>query len=182
MTSLRRFLVLATCMSALATNAFAQSAASAPSVVLLKIGQPEMFYPPIAESALVSGRVDVRVEVRPDGSVAAVTVFPQADLAWKMLHVMALDAASRASFECRGCTQPSTPHTMAFVFSFGFDTAGNPLPATWKQIGETSSEVRVFGRTPVIDVGPPSKPFHIRAARCLWLWRCSKEAYLDPSR
>ena len=181
MKSLRHCLVLATCVTALATNTSAQEAASAPSVVLLQIPAQDLYYPAIAESARVSGKVDVRVEVRPDGSVAAVTVFPQAGFPWKLLHGIAVDAASRASFECRGCTQPSTPHTIAFVFSFdGFDSAGNPRPAVWKQIGDTSSEVTVFGHVRIINVGPPSKPFHTRAVRCLWLWHCSKQAYVIP--
>ena len=181
MKCLSRRLVLAACVTALAANASAQEAASAPSVVLLQIPAHDMHYPPIAESARVTGRVDVRVGVRPNGTVAEVTVFPQADAPWNLLHGMAVDAASRASFECRGCTQPSTPHTIAFVFSLDrFDSAGNLLPPVWKQIGDSSSEVTVFGRVPVINIGPPGKPFHVRAARCLWLWHCSRQAYIIP--
>jgi hypothetical protein len=176
-----QWLLLAACVTAVAEITCAQEAATTPSVVLLQIPAHEVFYSPIAESARVSGKVNVRVGVRPDGRVAEVTVFPQADVTWKLLHGTAVDAAARASFECRRCTQPSTAHTIAFVFSFdGFDSAGNPLPAAWKQTGDASSEVTVFGRTPIIGGGPPSRPFHVRAARCLWLWHCSKQAYVTP--
>jgi TonB family protein len=176
-----RRLALATCFIAVATNVSARQAPSAPSVVLLQI--PEgVLYPPIAASARVTGTIDVRVGVRPDGTVADVTIFPQANLAWKLLQGSAVDAASRARFECRGCTQPSTPHTMTFVFSLDkHDDEGNPAPAEWKQVGQASSEIILFGHVTIHRWGPEtSKPFHVRAARCLWLWRCSKQAYVIP--
>jgi hypothetical protein len=135
-----------------------------------------LYYPSIAASAMVSGKVDVRVGVRPDGKVAEITVFPQVDGPLKALFYWAVvDAALHATFECRGCTQPSTPHTLSFVFSLdGVDSAGNLLPPSWKQTGDASSEVTVFGRLPVCDHCPSGEPFHKRAARCLWLWHCSQ--------
>ena len=166
-----RWLLLVACSAAVAMSTFAQEAATVPSVVLLKI---PVVYPPIAESAIVSGKVSVRVGVRPDGSVAEATTFPQTSGPPLLLRA-AVDAAARASFECRGCTQPWTTHTITIVFLLGgSDSASNPLPPAWKQTGDASSEVTVFGRLPIISVGPPSRAFHVRAARCLWLWHCSK--------
>jgi outer membrane biosynthesis protein TonB len=81
MKSLRQRLVLAVCMTAVAMDASAQDAATAPSVVLLQFRAPEASYPPLAQSARVTGTVNARVGVRPDGSVAEVTFFPQSDLA-----------------------------------------------------------------------------------------------------
>jgi predicted RNase H-like HicB family nuclease len=118
---------------------------------------------------------------RLDASRGRSTVTPRSK-SRRNLHQTAIDAAARASFECRGCTQPSTTHTIAFVFSLaGLDSAGNPLPPAWKQTGDASSEVTVFGRVPIVSGGGPSKPFHVRAARCLWLWHCSKQAYVRPT-
>jgi len=170
----RRRLVLATCVIALAAIAYAQEPSGSPAVVLTGV-PANLHYPPIAAAARVTGKVDVRVGVRPDGSVAEATVFPRADTPWRLLYATAADAAARASFQCRGCTQPSTPHTITFVFSLdGFDSDGKALPPVWKQIGNTSSEVTVFGDVPVCDHCPSGEPPHKRAARCLWLWRCSK--------
>lgn len=179
MTTGRRCLVLAVCMTALVVDASAQNAAGGPSVVLTQI---EVYYPIIAMQARVSGQLDVRVGVRPDGSVADVTVFPQADARWKELfYVTVVNATARATFACRGCTQPSTSHMLTFVFVLdGIDSAGNLLPASWKQTSDARSEVTVFGRVPVIGPGPASTPFHTRAARCLWLWHCSEHAYVIP--
>jgi TonB family protein len=174
-----RWLLLAVCVTAVATSTSAQLVTADPSVVLVQLPAQGVYYPPLAASARVTGKVDVRVGVRPDGSVAEVSVFPQTDGTWRLLQGMAVDVAARASFECRNCTQPSTAHMITFVFSLdGFDATGKPLPPRWKQMGNANSEVTVFGQVNIISVGPPGKPFHVRAARCLWLWRCSKQAYL----
>src|SRR5262249_4122921 len=123
------------------------------------------------------GGVSVRVGVRPDGGVVETTLLHGVPL----LNDVAVDAASRAIFECHDCSQSSTSHVITFIFSFdGFDGAGNLLVTAWKQTGDASSEVSVFGRLPIIDVGSPRKAFHVRAARCLWLWHCSKQAYVTP--
>jgi hypothetical protein len=117
----------------------AQQPRTTTSVVLRQISPPDVRYPPIAESALVRGQINVQVGVRPDGSVAEVMVFPRADLSWKLLQGTAVDAASRATFSCQDCTEPSTPHLMTFVFALdGSDSGGNPLPTTWKQTGDAS--------------------------------------------
>ena len=168
--------LLAGCMTVALATTSAQQTTTVPAVVLSRI---EVFYPPIAESARVSGTVTVRVGVRPNGTVAETTLVQGLPL----LSDVAIGAASRASFECRKCTEPSTPHLIAFVFSFAdYDSAGRPPPPVWKQTGDARSEVSVFGGVYIMGPGPgsgpPSKPFHVRAARCLWLWRCSKQTYV----
>jgi hypothetical protein len=168
-----RWLLLAACAVAFPARVFAQETASAPSVVLLQI---PVSYPPIAESARVRGRVEVRVGVRPDGSVAEVTMFPQAEAtAIRLLYGPAVDAAARATFECRGCTQPVTSHMVTFVFVLdGIEDAVTVSAPTWKQTGDASSEVTVHGRTLICDHCPRNEPPPKRDARCLWLWHCSK--------
>ena len=157
---------------AIPAGVFAQETASAPSVVLLQI---PVSYPPIAESARVTGKVEVRVGVRPDGTVAEVTMFPQPGAtAVRLLSGPAVDAAARATFECRRCTQPVTPHMLTFVFVLdGTEDEGKLLPPAWRQTGDASSEVTVHGRTLICDHCPRSEPPRKRAVRCLWLWRCS---------
>lgn len=99
MKSLRR-LALPIWLTVLMAIVPAQEAPGAPSVVLQQI-PADVRYPPIVASARVRGRIDVRVEVRPDGTVADVTVFPQTDMALRLLSASAADATARASFECR---------------------------------------------------------------------------------
>lgn len=145
-----------------------QAATGAPAVVLSRI---EITYPSIAESANVRGTVSVRVGVRPDGSVAETTLLEGKDL--PILNNAAVDAASGATFECRGCSEPSTLHVIVFVFSLGHAR----VPATWKQTTDGSSEVAVVGEVHIFNFGPRLKP--PRAARCLWLWHCSKYRPID---
>ena len=166
---------LAVCLVAFATTASPtaspqdpQQTTANPHVVLSSI---QISYPEKAESTRVSGKVSVRVDVRPKGSVASTTLLGGAPV----LSGAAMSAASRARFRCRDCPEPSTPHVITFVFSFeGLDSGGNPLPVAWKQTGDASSEVTVFGRGLVLSNTPTRNPPHDRAARCLWLWHCSK--------
>ena len=137
------------------------------TVVLSKI---EVHYPAIAVSARITGTVRVRVGVTPDGHVAETTVLNSAS---PFLTDAAVNSASLASFECRGCTEPSTPHVVVFVFSLDrFDKDGYPPPPEWNQTGDASSEVTIFGQ--VIFLGPPGKPQYVRdrSVWCLWLWHC----------
>ena len=155
-------------MTAFATTAGAQEATVVPAVVLSRI---QIDYPSIAQAALVRGKVTVRVGVRPDGSVAETRLVEGVQL----LSDVAVDAASHATFECRGCTEPATPHTITFVFSFD-DLQDNwhSLPPSLKRTGDANSEVTVFGSFPICDHCGGSYPYkHIRAARCLWLWHCA---------
>ena len=140
--------------------------ATNPTVALSRI---EVTYPPIAESARVRGTVNVRVGVRPDGTVSETTLLRDVPL----LSEAAVKAASGATFDCRQCTEPATPHTINFVFSL-LDTEDRPPPPVWKPSGTASTEVTIFGRVYLCDHCPRGAPSQVRAARCLWLWRCSE--------
>jgi hypothetical protein len=147
---------------------------TSPTTVLTHIA---VVYPAIAQSARMTGQIEVGMGVRPDGSVADTSVQRGIDLLGGMMNDAALNAASHATFECRSCAEPITPHTITFVFTFdGLDDGDKMSPPAWKQTGDRSSEVRVFGYVPFIHA--PSGSGRSRAARCLWLWRCSK--YVTP--
>jgi TonB family protein len=150
---------LAGYMTVALATASAQQTPARPVVTLSRI---EVAYPPIAESARVSGTVNVRVGVRPDGSVSETTLLQDVPL----LSDAAVKAASGATFDCRQCTEPATPHTIAFVFSI-LGRLDNPPPPVWKQTGDASSEVTIFGRTYLCDHCPSGMPSRVRAARCL---------------
>ena len=156
--------LLARCLAAAVATTSAQQT-TLPVVALSRI---EVVYPPIAESARVVGTVNVRVGVRPDGTVSETTLLRDVPL----LSEAAVKAASGATFECRQCTEPVTPHTISFVFSL-LDTQDSPPPPVWKQTGAASTEVTIFGNTPLCDHCGPRTLYRVRAARCLWLWRCS---------
>jgi len=157
--------LLAGCLTLVVGTTSALQATN-PTVALSRI---EGTYPIIAQSARVVGTVNVRVGVRPDGTVSETTLLRDVPL----LSDAAVKAASGARFECRQCTEPATPHTMSFVFSL-LDTQDSPPRPVWKQTGAASTEVTIFGNTPLCDHCGPRTLYRIRAARCLWLWRCSE--------
>jgi TonB family protein len=162
---------------ACAACVIAFSPATSPLQATVVLSKLNIVYPAIAESARVRGTVRVRVVVSPDGSIAETRLLDGIPL----LSDAAVNAASHASFECRGCTEPSTPHVIAFVFSFDRDElTRNPTPPEWKETGNSTTEVRVFGHS--VTLFPPGKPHYIRdrAARCLWLWHCSKPVAVVP--
>lgn len=157
--------LLAGCATVMLATTSAPQTTSHPVVALSRI---EVVYPPIAESARVRGTVNVRVGVRPDGRVSDTTLLQDVPL----LSDAAVKAASGATFDCRHCTEPATPHTITFVFSI-LASLDSPPPPAMKQTGDASSEVTVFGRSQLCDHCPRGEPPRVRAARCLWLWRCS---------
>jgi hypothetical protein len=84
--------------------------------------------------------------VRLDGSVAEIRRLDDdvpgsgdaaGRLAPKLLKPAVVTAATGATFDCRHCTEPVTPHTIAFVFSF-LDSFDSPPPSAWKQTGDAS--------------------------------------------
>jgi hypothetical protein len=157
--------LLAGYVTLVVTTTSAQQATN-PTVALSRIHGT---YPVIAQYARVSGTVNVRVGVRPDGTVSETTLLRDVPL----LSNAAVDAASGAMFDCGQCTEPATPHTISFVFS-RLDTQDSPPPPVWKPTGTASTEVTIFGNTPLCDHCGPRTVYRVRAARCLWLWRCSE--------
>ena len=77
----------------------AAPAVAQPGVAIVPVEWPRPVYPQIARSARVQGEVEVAVDVRPDGSVAAVQVVRGIPL----LDQAVTEAVRRARFECRGC-------------------------------------------------------------------------------
>ena len=160
--------LLAGCLTVALSITSAQQTTARPVVTLSRI---EVVYPVIAEYARVGGTVTVRVGVRPDGSVSETTLLQDVQL----LSAAAVDAASAARFECRQCTEPATAHTIRFVFSIRA-SLDSPPPPVVKQTGDASSEVTVFSHNHLCDHCGPREytPSRVRAARCLWLWRCGE--------
>jgi TonB family protein len=146
---------------------------------------PRPVYPQIAQSARVSGDVEVAVDVRPDGSVASARIVSGPPL----LTQAALDEARRARFECRGCVEPSTRYSMYVTFRLAAES--NPPAPPPVTVSPTQGWITVVAPGIVInggialDHGTPDRglkclflwrcdppPQRARDAHCLWLWRC----------
>jgi len=105
--------------------AVAQSA-----VVPASLSQPA--YPTIAAAARIAGEVEVVIQVRSDGSIESAKVISGNPL----LSEAALEAAKSSKFECRRCTQATTPYSI--VFEFQFDDALKAVAAGERPDGSSS--------------------------------------------
>lgn len=145
------------------------SASDLAQAVVVPVRVPRPVYPPIAVSVRVSGEVEVKVAVRPDGSVESATIVSSVPL----LSQPALEAAEKSQFECRGCTEPATPYSL--VFAFRFDDMP-PVPADLQQqeiVSVTPSQARItiIAETPLIS-GIVFSSYLVRSPKCLWLSPC----------
>jgi TonB family protein len=129
---------------------------------------PRPVYPPIAVSAAISGDVEVKVGVRPDGSVESMAIVSGHPL----LQQAALEAAQRSRFECRGCIEATSSYSVVFSFRFA-DASRSAFDTTQPEaisIGPSQSRVTVVAEMPLAI--PYFSYVQIRSAKCLYLWRC----------
>jgi TonB family protein len=137
--------------------------------VVVPTSVPQPIYPPIAQSARVTGEVVVTVVVHPDGSVASAAV----ESGQPLLREVALTAARQAQYQCRGCTEP-TPYSI--VFTFRLYLRNEPKPATALTFApEGGATLIVAGDEQYCCEGGDTSqsPARVRSPKCLWLWRCS---------
>src|SRR5215472_15315049 len=71
-------------------------------------------FPPLANQARIDGIVEVKVTIRPDGSIDSVMKVSGHPL----LAQTALDSAAKSRFECPRCTGP-IDHTLTYSFVAG---------------------------------------------------------------
>src|SRR5688572_42260 len=80
--------------------------------VIVPITLARPVYPPIAVAARVTGEVEVKVSVRPDGSVDSTVGITGPPL----LHRAAVEAAQQSRFECRECGEGTISYSVVYVF------------------------------------------------------------------
>jgi TonB family protein len=135
--------------------------AQAPEVTIMPVRWPVPIYPQIAQSARVTGDVEVAIDVGPDGRVAAAKAVNGPPL----LVQAAEDAARQATFECRGCVEPVSRYSLYVSFRLG------EVVRQAVVVSPTQGWVTVSAPSPMIGGGPGVIP-RVRATKCLFLWRC----------
>lgn len=144
-------------------------AAAQPAASIVPVEWPRPVYPQIAQSARVQGEVEVAVDVRPDGSVAAVEVVRGIPL----LDQAVTDAARRARFECRGCVDAANRYSLYVTFRLSLENPPTgPAPLI---VSPTQGWITVVAGVPVIGGGGMPDP-PTRGLKCLFLWRCDPPA------
>lgn len=154
--------------------------------IITPVEWPRPVYPQIAQSARVTGDVEVGIDVRPDGTVASVRAVSGPPL----LTQAAEAAARRVAFSCRRCTEALNRYSLYVTFRLSLqDEPPHGMPLV---VSPTQGWVTVVAPVPLIGGGPAlvdgdgrargvkclflwrcdPPPRRARAAQCLWLWRC----------
>jgi Gram-negative bacterial TonB protein C-terminal len=123
-------------------------------------------YPPLARQANLRGDVELKLEIRKDGSLQSATIVSGP----LMLAEVALDSAQRSHFECRRCEDAIT----VGLFTYSFQIAASP---SWPCSETSGSGVTQLGNhMTVVDqpalVDPYFSYTRARSAKCLYLWPC----------
>jgi TonB family protein len=170
----RGFAAVIVCCLAVVERATAQSATSDTTheteVVLTKLSTP--VYPPLARQAHITGDVVVQVSIAKDGSIESVELFD----GHPMLAPAALDSAKQSTFVCQGC-ESTTSYLLTYTFGIAggchFDPNCEPSEPHAPQVTQSEDKITLTVE-PSCICDPVSKIIRIRvrAAKCLYLWRC----------
>ena len=166
---LRLTIHLAACLVALGDVALAQGIASSQTpdtvIVLTKLSPP--VYPPLARQARIMGDVRIRIGIQKDGSVVSAEVMS----GHPMLKQAALESAQKSTFECRACSEEVTPYSLTYTFAFRDDgdccNGGERAPV----VTQSEGHVTIAAAAQCI-CDPRGSYIRVRAAKCLYLWKC----------
>lgn len=145
-------------------------------VVLTKLSPP--IYPPLARQARINGEVELVLGLRPDGTVASVSLVS----GHPILTGVAIESANQSQFECPGCAVGLTSYSVRYKFELLplnhtkdcaslTDEERNVSPPP--SVDATNSEITVFGKV-AETCDPAVKLRKVRAAKCLYLWSCGR--------
>ena len=165
----------------------ADDVSHAPHVVLSKLFPP--VYPPVVRQALIAGDVQVKVSVRPDGTIESVTT----NSGHPMLVQAALDSAKQSQFECLGCA--ASNGNVSLTFSFQPSREVNPDrcrcthdpskprddAAPTSTVSQTEDRVTITATAPppctcpdACDIKRAEEHSKFRSPKCFYLWKCGR--------
>jgi TonB family protein len=134
--------------------------------VIISVFNPT--YPPLARQANITGDVELKLEIRKDGSIQSASVVSGHPL----LTQAALDSAQRSHFECRGCEDAVTAGSFTYSFQIAA-SPGWPCPETGgSQVAQSGNHVTVMAEPALVY--PYFSYITARSAKCLYLWACGR--------
>jgi TonB family protein len=141
-----------------------RSGTSIADVATVSLFSPK--YPPLARQANITGDVEIKLEIRKDGSIqsaVALTGHP-------MLTAAALTSAQQSRFECRGCEDELTSQSLIYSFQI-VASPGWPCPeAGGSHVTQSANRVTVTAEPSMVY--PVFSSIRFRSAKCLYLWAC----------
>jgi hypothetical protein len=171
-----RILAVAALLSGSVVTILGQSDTHHGEAILSKLANPS--FPRIAQTAHITGDVELTLEIREDGTVQSASVVSGPPL----LRQAALDSAQQSQYECRKCVEPAT--LLRLVYTFQLAEAENPCPATSAssedgqarqpvpKVIQSQNHVTLVDQ-PVYACDPASQVKKVRSVKCLYLWRCA---------
>jgi TonB family protein len=150
--------------------ALAQSATSRPSLQAVKVEPP--VYPPIAMAARVSGDVDLKITLKPDGTPGTI----QVESGPQMLKQAAVDSAARSRFELAPGDQAEPSYQLVYRFALVKALAcGQQRDTSYPHIHFESNTVTISEQPMTIcDPVGETAPVRVRSIKCLFLWKCGQ--------
>lgn len=148
-------------------------------IVMIGLFNPS--YPPLARQANITGDVELKLEIRRDGSVQSATIVS----GHPMLTQAALDSAKRSNFECRGGEDAVTVGSVTFSFRIAA-SPGWPCPETsGPRVIQSGNQVTVSAEPALVH--PYFGYTRARSAKCIYLWACGsrwggEDYYFYPVR
>jgi TonB family protein len=134
-----------------------------------------LIYPPLARQTRITGDVQLKLEVRPNGSVASAAVVSGHPL----LSQFALENAQQSQFACENCGEDV--HSFRLVYTFELSPPGseselgqaNTINPEHPGLRITRSEGHVIvADQPVCLCDPAPDHRKVRSLKCLYLWKC----------
>jgi TonB family protein len=125
-------------------------------------------YPPLARQANITGDVELKLEIRKDGTIQSAAVVS----GHPMLTPAALNSAQRSHFECRGCEDSVTLGSVTYSFQIAA-SPGWPCPETnGARVTQSGNHIIVTAEPALVHIYFSSTA--ARSAKCLYLWACGR--------
>jgi len=150
------------CTASAQSPGAAELASGTPAIIKL----PAPSYPPIALAAMVTGRVELSVTVRVDGTVAAAEV----ESGPAMLRAPATESAKEMQFDCTACPSPETHFHVVFKYELTRPFYCDPPDRSYPRVSDDGDIVTFTGQ-PAGTCDPAAT--RVRSVKCVYLWKCS---------
>jgi len=137
-------------------------------------------YPPLARQTRIMGDVELKLEVRKDGSVASAVAVSGHPL----LRQKALENAQQSQFACNDCSSEDVrSYRLVYTFELGptsyctdepnksSASPEQPYPRLTQSQGHVTLVDQPVGTCDLAGTITYSK---VRSAKCLYLWKCAK--------
>lgn len=125
-------------------------------------------YPPLARQANITGDVELKLEIRADGTIQSASVVS----GHPMLTRAALDSARQSRFDCRGCDHAITAGSVTYSFQI-VASPDWPCPETsGSRVTQSENHVTVMAEPKLVHPYFAYTP--ARSAKCFYLWDCGR--------